>query len=232
MLTAYDFNTARALEEAQIDYILVGDSLANVFLGYSNTQEVSFEEMMICYKAVRRGAPQTKIIADLPYVSVNKTIEEAYKDALAFYDAGADLVKIENAEPKTLELIKMITDKGYQVMGHLGYTPQTISKPSYIKDRERLLREVEALSQVKVNSVVLEMVPDEIAAELTKILEAQNIFTIGIGAGKATSGQVLVTDDLLGRFTLFKPKFVKRFAHQYEGMLQAFQEYKTEINQV
>ncbi len=233
MLTAYDFNTARALEEAGIDYILVGDSLANVFLGYETTQEVSFEEMMICYKAVRRGATNTKIVVDLPYVSVSKSNQEAYEDALKFYEAGADLVKIENAEAKSLELIKMLTDKGYKVMGHLGYTPQSVEKfngkPSYVRDRELLLKESSKLAEAGVSSFVLEMVPDEIAEEITQNVSAGNIFTIGIGAGQGTSGQVLVTDDLLGRFNLFKPKFVKRFAHQYEDMVRAFCEYKKEV---
>ena len=236
VLTAYDFNTARALEEAKIDYILVGDSLANVFLGYKTTQEVSFEEMMICYKAVRRGAPNTKIIADLPYVSVSKSNDEAYKDALKFYEAGANLVKIENAEPKSLELIKRLSSEAYEVMGHLGYTPQSVEKfngkPSYVRDRELLITESESLIEAGVSSFVLEMVPDEIAKEITVMAEKKNIFTIGIGAGKDTAGQVLVSDDLLGRFNLFKPKFVKRFAHQYDDMLKAFQDYRTEVQEM
>ena len=238
MLTAYDFNTARALEEAQIDYILVGDSLANVFLGYKTTQEVSLEEMMICFKAVRRGAPKTKIVADLPYVSVIKPNSEAYKDALAFYEAGANIVKIENAEPKSLELIKMLTDEGYQVMGHIGYTPQSVEKfngkPSYGKDRELLFSEANKLYEAGVMAMVLEMVPDEIAEELTESLESKSreIFTIGIGAGQGTSGQVLVTDDLLGRFNLFKPRFVKRYAEQYQDMTRAFQDYKSEVQEL
>lgn len=236
MLTAYDFNTARALEEVGIDYILMGDSLANVFLGYKTTQEVSFEEMMMCFKAVRRGAPNTKIVADLPYVSVSKPNEEAYEDALKFFEAGADLVKIENAEAKSLELIKMLTDKGYEVMGHLGYTPQSIEKfngkPSYVKDRELLLREANEIVEAGVSSFVLEMVPDEIAEEITQEVSTKSVFTIGIGAGQGTSGQVLVSDDLLGRFNLFKPRFVKRFSYQYEDMLRAFSEYKNEVQEL
>lgn len=233
MLTAYDFNTARALEEAKIDYILVGDSLANVFLGYETTQEVSFEEMMICYQAVRRGAPSSNIIADLPYVSVSKSVEEACVDAIKFYKAGANLVKIESAEAKSLELIKMLTSKGYKVMGHLGYTPQSVEKfngkPSYVRDRELLLEEADKILEAGVNSFVLEMVPDELAKEITEKVSSQGVFTIGIGAGQGTSGQVLVSDDLLGRFNLFKPKFVKHFANQYEDMLRAFSEYKNAV---
>lgn len=230
MLTAYDFNTARALEEAGIDYILVGDSLANVFLGYETTREVSLDEMLMCTRAVKRGAPNTPIIADLPYVSVMKGVQGAYDDCLKFYEAGVYAVKIENAETESLELISLLVEAKYQVIGHIGYTPQSVEKftgkSKVVTNADLLLKEAKALEAVRVEGIVLEMVPEEMAKLITESIKP---FTIGIGAGKYTTGQVLVTDDLLGRFNLFKPKFVTRYANQYDDMLRAFREYIREL---
>jgi len=230
MLTAYDFNTARALDEAGLDFILVGDSLANVFLGYETTQEVSLEEMLICTKAVLRGVKKAKVIGDLPYVSVSKGVKAAYEDALKFYEAGVYALKIENAEPESLELISALVSSSHKVFGHIGYTPQSVDKfkgrSKLVTDSERLLEEARLLEAAGVIGIVLEMLP-EMAAKL--ITESVKPFTIGIGAGSHTTGQVLVTDDLLGRYNLFKPKFVKRFAHQYDDMLDAFKKYVKEV---
>jgi 3-methyl-2-oxobutanoate hydroxymethyltransferase len=233
MLTAYDFNTARALEESGLDYILVGDSLANVFLGYKTTQEVSLDEMLMCTRAVKRGAPNTKIIGDLPYVSVSRGLTGAYEDSLKFFEAGIYALKIENAEAESLELISKLVNAGYKVLGHIGYTPQSVEKFSIqnklITDAELLLSEAKALEKSGVIGLVLEMVPEAIAKLITDSIRA---FTIGIGAGSHTTGQVLVTDDLLGRFILFKPKFVKRYSYQYEDMLNAFKAYVSEVKSI
>jgi 3-methyl-2-oxobutanoate hydroxymethyltransferase len=230
MLTAYDFNTARALEESGLDYILVGDSLANVFLGYKTTQEVSLDEMLMCTRAVKRGALNTKIIGDLPYVSVSKGVNGAYEDSLKFFEAGVYALKIENAEQESLELISKLVNSGYKILGHIGYTPQSVEKFSTQRklttDVELLLSEAKTLEENGVIGLVLEMVPEAIAKLITDTIKP---FTIGIGAGSYTTGQVLVTDDLLGRFNLFKPKFVKRYAHQYEDMLNAFKSYVSEV---
>jgi 3-methyl-2-oxobutanoate hydroxymethyltransferase len=223
VLTCYDFNTARALEEASIDMILVGDSLAMVGLGYKSTKEVSLEEMIICLKAVRRGAPRTKIVADLPYCSASDDLARMVHDSRKLIEAGADLVKIENAEEKTLEAIKILKALEIDVMGHIGFTPQTIERPSLHCDKQKLLGEAVSLEEVGITSIVLEMIEEGIAEELTSRL---SIPTIGIGSGKATTGQVLVTDDLLGRYTLMKPKFVTRLSNQYEDMLRVFKEFK------
>lgn len=230
MLTAYDFNTARALEEAGIDYILVGDSLANVFLGYETTREVSLDEMLMCTRAVKRGAPNTPIIADLPYVSVIKGVQGAYEDCLKFYKTGAYAVKIENADSESLELLSLLEQSQYPAIGHIGYTPQSVEKfagkSKMLTDADLLLKEAKALEAVGVKGIVLEMLPEDIAKLITESIQP---FTIGIGAGKYTTGQVLVTDDLLGRFNLFKPKFVTRYANQYDDMVRAFREYIQEL---
>lgn len=226
VLTAYDFNTARALEEAGIDLILVGDSLAMVGLGYKNTKDVSLDEMIMCLKAVRRGALKTRIVVDLPYCSVSSDIARMVYDSRKLIDSGADLVKIENADDKTLEAIKVLKALDIEVMGHIGYTPQTIEKPSLCKDKERLFREAKALEEAGVTSIVLELVEEAIASELTHTL---SIATIGIGSGKGTTGQVLVSDDILGRYNLMKPKFVTRLSSQYEDMLRVFREFKNSL---
>ena len=230
MLTAYDFNTARALDEAGLDFILVGDSLANVFLGYETTQEVSLEEMLMCTRAVLRGVKKAKVIGDLPYVSVSKGVKAAYDDALKFYEAGVYALKIENAEPESLELITSLVSSGYKVLGHIGYTPQSVDKFKHrsklVTETELLLAEAQLLEQAGVIGLVLEMVPEMTAKLITESIKP---FTIGIGAGAYTTGQVLVTDDLLGRYNLFKPKFVKRFANQYNDMLEAFKNYVSEV---
>ncbi|MDA0772164.1 MAG: 3-methyl-2-oxobutanoate hydroxymethyltransferase [Cyanobacteria bacterium] len=226
MLTAYDFNTARALAEAGIDYILVGDSLAMVGLGYPNTQTVSLGEMLITTRAVRRGAPQAKIITDMPLQAVNKKIIEAMKAAEQIIIAGANIVKIENAEKDTLRLIRKLREERIEVMGHLGYTPQSFDKPALVKDREKLLEDAHKLEEHGVMAIVLEMVPSEIAAEITQAIK---IPTIGIGAGAGCSGQVLVSDDMLGRYNLMNPKFLRRYSNQYKDMLSSFKKYIEDV---
>lgn len=226
MLTAYDFNTARALVEAGIDYILVGDSLAMVGLGYPNTQTVSLGEMLIATRAVRRGAPEAKIISDMPLQAANKKIIEALKAAEQLVIAGANIVKIENAHKDTLRLIRKLREERIEVMGHLGYTPQSFDKPILVKDREKLLEDARKLEELGVMGIVLEMVPNEIAIEITA---AMSIPTIGIGAGAGCSGQVLVSDDMLGRYNLIQPKFLRRYSNQYEEMVGSFKKYIDDV---
>lgn len=222
VLTAYDFNTARALEEAGIDYILVGDSLAMVGFGYQDTKKINLGIMVACTRAVRRGAVKTKIITDLPKAEADKPMADFLKACKQIKKAGADIIKIENAEAKTLEQIKAVRQEGYEVMGHLGYTPQSFEKPTLVKDRERLIAEAKSLEALGVMGIVLEMVPSEIAKEITELV---SVITIGIGAGVDCSGQVLVSDDMLGRYNLIQPKFLRRYANQYEDSVRAFKEY-------
>ena len=186
--------------------------------------------MLMCTRAVLRGVKKAKVIGDLPYVSVSKGVKAAYNDALKFYEAGVYALKIENAEPESLELINTLIHSGYQVMGHIGYTPQSVEKFKHrsklVTEIELLLAEAQLLEQAGVIGLVLEMVPEMTAKLITESIKP---FTIGIGAGAYTTGQVLVTDDLLGRYNLFKPKFVKRFANQYNDMLEAFKNYVSEV---
>lgn len=233
ILTAYDFNTARALAEAGIDYVLVGDSLAMVGLGYANTTLVSVDEMLMCTRAVRRGASLikegTKIIVDLPFQTVSKQISEIIIDAQKFITAGANIVKIENAEEKTLNIIKELRKLNIEVMGHIGYTPQDVekfAKSKIIRDREKLLKEAKKLETAGVMGMVLEMVPAGIAKEITETI---SVPTIGIGSGPHTGGQVLVTDDMLGRYNLFKPKFLRRYAEQYTESVSAVKQYINDV---
>lgn len=225
MLTAYDFNTARALAESGIDYILVGDSLAMVALGYQDTKNISLGEMLICLRAVRRGATEAKIICDIPLVSTKK-ITDTLKAAQQIIQAGANIVKIENAEKDTLRAIKKIREENIEVMGHIGFTPQSFDKPVLVKDREKLLEDAKKLEEAGCMGMVLEMIPKDIAKEITDSIK---ILTIGIGAGNGCSGQVLVSDDLLGRYNLINPRFLRRYSSQYDDMVSAFKHYAEDV---
>lgn len=226
VLTAYDFNTARALAEAGIDYILVGDSLAMVAHGHDNTKTISLGQMLASTRAVRKGATEQKIIVDIPLAIVSKKKDQVLDAAQKIIKAGGDIVKIEKADKQSIEQIKLLRENNIEVMGHIGYTPQSIDKPTVIKDREVLLAAASKLQDAGVMAMVLEMVPSDIAKEITENL---NIPTIGIGAGVHCSGQVLVSDDMLGRYDLFEPKFLKRYANQYQESVTAFKEYIADV---
>ncbi len=226
VLTAYDFNTARALAEAGIDYILVGDSLAMVAFGYADTKKINLGQMLACTRAVHRGAPNTKIITDLPLSEVIKNKEEVLKAAQQAIKAGANIVKIEGATKETLEQIKLLRENNIEVMGHIGYTPQSFDKPTVVREAEKLINEAKTLEEYGVMGIVLEMIPSEISKKITETIK---IPTIGIGAGADCTGQVLVSDDMLGRYNLINPKFLKRYANQYEDSVRAFKEYIEDV---
>lgn len=228
VLTAYDFNTARGLEEAGIDYILVGDSLAMVAHGHADTKKISLGQMLASTRAVRKGAPKTKIIADIPLSIVQKGKDQVLDAAKKLTKAGADIVKIEKADKQTIEEIKLIRENKIQVMGHIGYTPQSFDKPLVVREREELLVAAHKLQEAGVMGMVLEMVPSDIAKEITENL---SVPTIGIGAGVDCNGQVLVSDDMLGRYDLFEPKFLKRYANQYTESVTAFKEYIKDVQE-
>lgn len=233
MVTSYDYSTAKAAQEAQVDMILVGDSLGMVMLGYENTINVSINEMEIFTKAVTKGANKSFIVSDMPFLSCGVSVCDTMKNASVLIKAGAQAVKIEGANDEILKEIKTLTDNGIAVMGHLGFTPQYINAFGGFKVQSKtyektvkMLEDAKKLEEAGVFAIVLEMVPAESAKFVTQNL---NIPTIGIGAGVDCSGQVLVIDDLIGRYRDFTPKFAKKYANVYETMVQSISEYKNDV---
>lgn len=215
-LTAYDASTARYLDEAGIDFILVGDSVAMVVLGYDTTCAIGMDEMKIFTKAVARGAKRTLIVADMPFMSYHADLVEGVKNAGDLIKSGAGAVKIEGGSDYIVELVKRCTEAGIPVMAHLGFTPQflntlggyKIQGKSY-EDTMKILDQAKKLQDAGAFALVLEMVPEECATYITENL---TIPTIGIGAGRNTSGQILVCDDIFGKYGEFAPKFARKYA--------------------
>ncbi len=233
MLTAYDFPLACVVDECGIDIVLVGDSLANVVLGLESTKEVGMAEMLHHTKAVRRAVKNALLIADMPFDSYQVVPKDAVKNAKRFIDeVGCDAVKLEWFDD-CLKVTKKIVASGVAVMGHVGLTPQTADKLGGFKvqgkdadSAKRIIEQAKALEACGCFSIVLECVPDKLAAEITKILK---IPTIGIGAGVACDGQVLVTHDLLGMFARFHPKFAKQYVDVNALMKKGIAEFKAEV---
>ena len=233
MLTAYDYSTAQVLEQAEIDGILVGDSLAMVALGYENTYNITIDEMTVFVKAVARGAKNSFIIGDMPFMSYNLSVAQGLENASKMIKAGASGVKLEGCNEHILTLIKRCVESGIPVLGHLGFTPQLMNTIGGHKIQgktsekiEEILRSAKKLEEAGCFAIVLELMPEESAKYVTENL---NIPTIGIGAGKYCSGQIVVTDDILGKFTDFAPKFVKKYANLHDTVLNAVEEYIVEV---
>ena len=233
MLTAYDYSTAKVLDEAEIDGILVGDSLAMVALGYENTYNITIDEMLIFIKAVARGAKNSFIIGDMPFMSYNLSVEQGLENAGKMIAAGANAVKIEGCNEHILALTKRLVESGIPVLAHLGLTPQLLNTLGGYKIQgksfeavETILESAKKLEEAGAFAVVLELLPAESAEYITKHLD---IPTIGIGAGVGCSGQIVVTDDILGKFTDFAPKFVKRFANLHDVVLEGVRKYTQEV---
>ena len=233
MLTAYDYSTAKVLDEAEIDGILVGDSLAMVALGYENTYNITIDEMLIFIKAVARGAKNSFIIGDMPFMSYNLSVEQGLENAGKMVAAGANAVKIEGCNEHILALTKRLVESGIPVLAHLGLTPQLLNTLGGYKIQgksfeaiEAILESAKKLEEAGAFAVVLELLPAESAEYITKHLD---IPTIGIGAGVDCDGQIVVTDDILGKFTDFAPKFVKRFANLHDVVLEGVRKYTQEV---
>ena len=216
VLTAYDYSTAKYIDEAGADIVLVGDSLANVALGYNSTQQVGMTEMLIFTGAVARGVNRALVIGDMPFMSYNISIEDAIRNCGDMLKAGANAVKIEGCNEYLLKLIKRLTDSGIPVLAHLGFTPQSINtlggysvQGKNTEAIEKILEQAKKLEQAGAFALVLEMVSEEGGKYITENI---NVPTIGIGAGKYCSGQVLVSDDMLGKFSDYQPKFVRKYA--------------------
>jgi len=227
MLTAYDYQMAKILDEVGIDLILVGDSLGMVVQGYSDTKSVTMADMIYHTKAVARGAKKTPIIGDMPINTYN-TPEQALANAKKFIEAGAHGVKIEGNKP---EVVKVLLNAGIPVQGHVGMLPQMADayrvKGKKPEEAEQIFRDALELDRLGVFSIVLECIPESLAKRITEAVKAP---TIGIGAGKYCDGQVLVINDMLGMDLSFKPKFVKRYAELYTVIKDAVAKFVEEVS--
>lgn len=233
MLTAYDYSTAKYIDECGIDSILVGDSVGMTVLGYDSTINVTIEDMLTFTKAVSRGVKRALVIADMPFLSYHVSKEQTILNAGKLIQAGAKAVKLEGASDFILDEIKHLTESGINVVGHLGFTPQYINTiGGYFvqgKSYENTLKLLEAAKKLEANgafALVLEMVPEESAKYISENL---NIPTIGIGAGRYCDGQVLVIDDIIGKYSSHVPKFVKQYANIKETMKDAISKYNKEV---
>jgi 3-methyl-2-oxobutanoate hydroxymethyltransferase len=233
MVTAYDYPTGVIVDKAGIDVILVGDSLAMVVLGLPNTVSVTMDEMLHHCRAVARGAHYPLLVGDMPFMSYQADITEAVRNAGRFLkEANMDVVKLEGGA-KMAPVAQAIVDAGIPVMGHIGLTPQTVSKLGGFKVQgkdsaaaQQIVDDAVALEKAGCFSIVLEAIPDRLAKLITEKL---TIPTIGIGAGPHCDGQVLVTHDMVGLFDRFTPKFVKQYVNIHTQMVEALQQYKSEV---
>jgi 3-methyl-2-oxobutanoate hydroxymethyltransferase len=233
MLTAYDFPTARLVEAAGIDMILVGDSLGMVVLGYETTVPVTVEDILHHTRAVVRGAPNTHVVADMPFLSYHLSDAQAIENAgRLIQEGGADSVKLEGGA-RTADRIRAIVDAGIPVVGHIGLMPQTAGKSGGFRVQGRdlasaleIVADAEAVSAAGVFSLVIEAVPADLGRIVT---ERVSVPTIGIGAGADCDGQVLVVNDLLGVDTNLTLRFAKRYVEIGPVMQQAFASYVTEV---
>jgi 3-methyl-2-oxobutanoate hydroxymethyltransferase len=228
MLTAYDSQMARILDQTGIDLILVGDSSGMVVQGYKDTKSVTMADMMFHVRAVARGATSTPIIGDMPVGSCDNG-EDCLENAEKFVEAGAHGVKIEG---RKIDAIKLLIRKGIPVMGHVGMLPQ-MAEAYHVKGKtpaetEEILRDAQELDALGVFSMVLECIPESLAKTITNCVKAP---TIGIGAGKHCDGQVLVINDLLGFDENFKPKYLKRYADLNKTIRLAVTEFMEEVQE-
>jgi 3-methyl-2-oxobutanoate hydroxymethyltransferase len=235
MLTCYDYVTAKLISSQNIDVLLVGDSLGNVKLGYESTLPVTVDDMIYHTKSVNRGNEGALIVTDMPFMSYEVCIEDSVRNAARIVkESGAQVVKVEGGV-EIADRVKAITDAKIPVIGHLGLTPQSINRLGGLKVQgrtkesyDKLITDAKELEKSGVLAVVLEAIPEQLAKEVTEYL---NIPTIGIGAGRYCDGQVLVIDDLLGMFTDFTPKFVKKYVDLGEIIKTAVKNYIDEVKE-
>ena len=234
-LTAYDYPTARLVDDAGVDIVLVGDSLGMVVLGYENTLPLTMEEMLHHTRAVRRGVRKALLVADMPYGSFHGDKSEAVRNAVRFVkEAGAEAVKIEGGE-RRMDLIAQLVEAEIPVMGHIGLTPQSMHafggfrvQGKSMEAAEQLLRDARAVEAAGAFSIVVESVPREIAARITSELR---IPTIGIGAGPECDGQILVLHDMIGLSVGHTPKFARRYANVGEAIRNAVGAYADDVRE-
>lgn len=230
-LTAYDYTSAKILDRAGVDLLLIGDSLGMVMNGYNSTIPVTLDEIIYHTKAVKRGTERAFIVADMPYGSCNINIDETMRNIIRIAkETEVPAVKIEGGK-EAAPLIKKITENGMAVMGHIGLKPQSINTSGGYKiygknGADELIEDAAALEEAGVFSIIIEGVTAESASKITKSV---NVPTIGIGAGAGCDGQILVYHDIFGLFNDFKPKFVKRYANLAEEIEKAAKEYINDV---
>lgn len=234
-LTVYDYAIAQILDQAGVDILLVGDSLAMVTLGYETTLPLTLDEMLHHAKAVRRGVKQALIVVDLPFLTYQESPQQAMHSAgRVLKETGAQAVKLEGGYPAIAQTVSQLTAAGIPVMGHIGLTPQSVhqfggyrKQGKTTEEGERIMAEAIALQEAGIFAIVLEHIPAPLAAQITQKLV---IPTIGIGAGADCDGQVLVTPDLLG-ISPWQPPFAKSYVNLRQVITQAVQDYSQEVRE-
>jgi len=232
VITSYDYSLASLCDKAGMDILLVGDSAGMVMLGYENTIPVTMDQMCMFTEAVSRARQNSLLVADLPFMSYQASIDDAIKNSGRLIKAGADAVKLEGGTPMA-ETISAIVDIGIPVMGHIGLQPQTtmLSEGYKVQGRTKdaalkLINDAKELEEAGVFSIALEMVSHEVAEIISETI---SVPTIGIGSGVGCNGQVLVVHDLLGMYDKLKPKFVRRYMNLSEDIVKALENYKNDI---
>ncbi len=232
MVTAYDYPTALVADKAEIDVLLVGDSLAMVVLGLPNTVSITVDEMLHHCRAVARGAKRAFLVGDMPFMSYTNADEAVHNAGRFLKEAGMEAVKLEGGE-QVAPIVEAVVRAGIPVMGHIGLTPQTVSKLGGFKVQgkdaaavRQLIADAKALQDAGCFSIVLEAIPDRVAKLIT---ESVSVPTIGIGAGPHCDAQVLVMHDMVGLFDRFVPKFVKQYAQLQPQMVAALRQYKADV---
>ena len=233
VLTAYDYSTAKYLDEAGIDVILIGDSLAMVALGYETTHSVGVDEMKIFTRAVAKGVKNAMVITDMPFLSYHTDISAAVKNCGEMIKCGANGVKIEGYSEYILSVVKRLVETGIPVMGHLGFTPQFLNTLGGYKIQgktkeaaKEILKQAKELERAGAFSIVLEMVPQDAAKYITENL---TIPTISCGAGKFCTAQVLVSDDVFGKYSDFTPKFARKYGDMKEFIINCAKEFDSDV---
>ncbi|MBI4131700.1 MAG: 3-methyl-2-oxobutanoate hydroxymethyltransferase [Nitrosarchaeum sp.] len=231
-ITSYDYTLASLCDKSGIDILLVGDSAGMVMLGYENTIPVTMDQMCMFTEAVSRARKNSLLVADLPFMSYQASIEDAIKNSGRLIQAGADAVKLEGGISMS-ETISAIVDVGIPVMGHIGLQPQTtmLSEGYKVQGRTKdtaikLIEDAKELEEAGVFSIALEMISHEVAQIISETI---SVPTIGIGSGVGCNGQVLVVQDLLGMFEKIKPRFAKRYLNLSEDIVKALENYKNDV---
>lgn len=233
VLTAYDYSTAKYLDEAGIDIVLIGDSLAMVALGYETTHSVGIEEMSVFTKAVAKGVQRAMVVTDMPFLSYHTDVSTAIKNCGQMIKFGANAVKIEGFNEYILNVIRRLTETGIPVMGHLGFTPQFLNTLGGYKIQgktreaaQEILKQAKELEKAGVFSIVLEMIPQDSAKYITENI---SVPTISCGAGRYCDAQVLVSDDVFGKFSDFKPKFVRKYGDMKSLILECAKRFNDDV---